>query len=554
VPLATTALLALAPLLGAGSGGGGGTAPPLWHAVAFVNDPLSHGTLGDGLLSLNEAIRLHNGTLLFTQLSAAEQAQLSLIPGTGTTTDVTWIDIDGSNTPVITIQQDLDPVIDTTFGLLIKGFGDRPVLDFTGPGLTRGLYSPSNALTLQDLVFLGGPYGVDVVQTDVTGQAGAAIDNVRFEQQAGFGVRVTATTTGGVGRLIVQECEFVGVPQAIVHDESGSNRTSIVELHDVVIGGALTGCEFVLGSGGTTRYTLDRVTIDASSSGVRLLRPGQANRPAYLEGPFVRIRAATCATIACSPGGAGTWAVLQAWDLKASPGGTALQLGAPGDALFGELSELSLDGHVTIAAGGASMPLQLYNLRCRGGTASFATSPAQALTLLDSRFDNCAVATAGTGTVVAAGSCFVGGSTAGTAQAPLQLNGCHVASAGPHVQVTQLVPVPQLGSMSIAPEDPPLGGTVQLWCDLPAGCLGVFALGFTDPTPSLLPSLHVYFDPAVWVVLPGVCQLQQSLPWQAPSSPAYAGTDLVVHLVVLAPSGSPAPWLQLPPPRRFVLH
>jgi hypothetical protein len=75
----------------AGSPGGGPSGAPSFHAIAFVNDPLSHGTLGDGLLSLNEAILLHNGTLLPSQLSAAEAAQLSLIPGTGNTSDVTWI-------------------------------------------------------------------------------------------------------------------------------------------------------------------------------------------------------------------------------------------------------------------------------------------------------------------------------------------------------------------------------------------------------------------------------------------------------------------------------
>ncbi len=541
-------------LVAAGSGPWPGHSSAPWHAVAFVNDPLSHGTLGDSLLSLNEAIRLHNGTLLYAQLSAAEQAQLSLIPGTGATTDVTWIDIDGSNTPVITIQQDLDPVLDTTFGLLIKGFGDRPVLDFSAPNLTRGLFAPANALTLQDLVLLGGPYGVDVVQTDVSGQPGAVFEGVRFEQQATFGVRVTATSAGGVGRLVLQDCEFDGCPQAVVHDESGPGRTSIVEVHGVVITGAATGCEFVLGPGGSTRYTLDRVTIDASSHGLRLLRPGQADRAAFLEGPFVRMRAPTCASIACSPSGAGTWAVLQLWDLRAPPGGTALQLGSPGDVLFGDLAELSLAGDVTIAAGGATLPLQLYNLRCRGGTATFATSASQPFTLLESRFDNCAVATAGTGPVIGAKCCFVGGSTAGTASAPLQLNDSFVVNPGPHVQATQVLASPQLGSMSIAPEDPLLGGTVQFACDLPPGFLGLFVLGFTDPTPSLLPSLHVYFDPAVWVVLPGVYQLQQSLAWQVPASPAHAGTDLVVQLAVLAPPGSSASWLQRRPGSRFVLH
>ncbi|MEC7726879.1 MAG: hypothetical protein VYD05_15260, partial [Planctomycetota bacterium] len=59
--------------------------PPAFHQIAFVNDVLSHGAVGDGYLSLNEAIRLHNGTLPVAQLSTAEQAQVSLLPGSVTT-------------------------------------------------------------------------------------------------------------------------------------------------------------------------------------------------------------------------------------------------------------------------------------------------------------------------------------------------------------------------------------------------------------------------------------------------------------------------------------
>src|SRR5690606_3559341 len=133
----------------------------------------------------------------------------------------------------VTIEQDLAPVLDTTFGLLIKGFGDRPVLDFTGPGITRGMQVPANAMTVQDVVFLGGPYGLDVVQTDVSGQAGCVVQNVRFEGQATFGLRVAATTPNGVGRLILEQCEFAGCPTAVLHDESGAGRTTIVEVHQV---------------------------------------------------------------------------------------------------------------------------------------------------------------------------------------------------------------------------------------------------------------------------------------------------------------------------------
>jgi len=526
--------------------------PPGFHAVAFVNDTLSHGTLGDGLLSLNEAIRLHNGTLAFGQLSAAEQAQLSLIPGTGTTTDVTWIDIDGSNTPVITIQQNLDPVLDTTFGMLIKGFGDRPVLDFGGPGVTQGLVAPANSITLQDIVLSGGPFGLDVTQTDVSGQVGCALTNVLFTGQATFGVRVVATTANGTGRLVLEGCRFENVPNAIVHDESPAGRTSIFELHEVDIVGAAVGCDAVIGSGGSTRYTFDRVTIAASSRGIRVARAAAANRQTFLEGSFVRVRAPQCVQFDVHATGL-TWALLHLWDLRAPAGGTALQLGAPGTAWFGELSELVLDGATTIAAGTGGQPISVSNLRCRNGNVTLATSAAQPLSVTTSRFDNCAV-TVVAGSVPVSDSCFVGGSLAASAGASAVLTSCHAPQAGANVTVQQALPAPQLGNATMTPEDVQVGGTVQFVVDLPPGLVAVWALGFTDPTPTLVPPFHLYFDPLGYVMAPGAYLLQQPFTWQVPNGITFVGIDLVAQPAVLSLGVTPAPWLQLPPPLRFVLH
>ncbi len=541
-------------LVAAAAAPGGGGGAPAFHAVAFVNDTLSHGVLGDGLLSLNEAILLHNGTLAYAQLSAAEQGQLSLIPNTGNTTDVTWIDIDGTNTPVITIEQDLAPVIDTTFGLLLKGFGDRPVLDFSAPGITHGLRVPANSMSVQDVVFSGGPYGMDVLQTDVSGQAGCTLQGVRFENQAAFGLRVTAATANGVGRVILERCEFADCPVAIVHDESAAGRTSIFEAHQVAVTGAMLGLDVALGSGGFTRYTFDRVDVAASVRGIRIARGAGADRQAFLEGSFVRVRAPECAVLQCHPVGQ-TWAQLHLWDLRAPTGGVALRLGVAGDALFGELTEATLHGAVTIGAGGATQPLQLVNARCRGGAVTLGTSATPALAVRDCRFDACTTTTAGSAPVALNGCCFTGGSLAGTPAAPAQLAGCFATGVGAHVAVALPLPAAQLGSMTIAPEHVQLGGSVQFVADLPPGLAGVFALGFTDPSPALaVPGLHLYFEPASYVLLPGAYVLQQGCTWAVPAWSGFAGIDLTVQLVVLPGPGMQAPWLQLPPPHRFVLH
>lgn len=548
-------LMAVAAAAAVVAGGAVGAAPPAtFHAIAFVNDPLSHGVLGDGLLSLNEAILLHNGTLLPSQLSAAEAAQLSLIPGTGNTSDVTWIDIDAANTPVITIQQDLAPIVDTPFGLLIKGFGDQVVFDFTGPGITHGLRVPANSCSLQDIALVGGPYGIDCTQTDVSGQAGLSLQNVRFEGQATFGVTVTAATPNAPGRLVLDACRFVNVPLAVMVAEQQAGRSGIYELYDVAIEGAVWGFWATLGVGGFSRFTFDRVRIDATVRGILITRLGfQPGRQVYVEGDHVRVRSPACAQIVGSASGA-MWAVLRGWDLRAPAGGLAFALGDPGHAVFGDVTELTAEGDVAVGCGAAPQPLALGNLRCRGGAVSLACSPTQALTVTESRFDGCAVSTLGSGPVAVAQSCFVGGSLQGSAAAPLQLVDSFAANAGAHVAQANPLAAPQLGSMAIAPESPAVGTTVVFQADLPPGLAGVFALGFTAPAPAALaPTLRLYFDLASYVLLPGLYVGQQACPWAIPASSAFVGTDLVAHFAVL-PAGIAAPWLQLPPPRRFVLQ
>lgn len=552
---ALASLLCAAAALAAGGGGApaaGG--PPTFHAIAFVNDANSHGTLGDGLLSLNEAILLHNGTLLPAQLSAAEAAQLSLIPGTGATSDVTWIDIDASNTPVITIQQDLAPILDTPFGLLIKGFGDQVVFDFSGPGITHGLRVPANSCSLQDIALVGGPYGLDVTQTDVTGQAGLSLQNVRFEGQATFGVNVTGAIPNAPGRAVLDRCRFVNVPLAFQTLEMAAGRSGIYELVDVEIVGAVWGFWATLGAGGFSRFTFDRVDIAASTRGILITRLAvPSGRQVYVEGDHVRVRSADCAQIVGHPTGA-TWAILRGWDLRAAAGGIALALGDAGNSVFGEVSELTAEGSVQLGCGAAPQPLELRNARCKNGPVTLATSPTQALTVTESRFDGCAVSTLGSGPIAVAQSCFVGGSLQGSVAAPLQLVDSHAAGVGAHVSQANPLAAPQLGSMAIAPADPQVGTTVLLQADLPPGLAGVFALGYTAPAPVALgPTLRLYFDLGSYALFPGVWFAQQSVAWPIPASPAFVGTDLVAHFAVL-PAGVAAPWLQLPPPRRFVLR
>ena len=73
--------------------------------TAHVTDSMSHGTLGDAQLSLDEAIRLANGSLTLAQLSPAEAANV-----TGLGSFVDEVEMDPMVTPMITLEGSLTPI------------------------------------------------------------------------------------------------------------------------------------------------------------------------------------------------------------------------------------------------------------------------------------------------------------------------------------------------------------------------------------------------------------------------------------------------------------
>jgi len=541
-------VLACAGLSGPHSGTNGPTAPtaPAFHQIAFVNDSLSHGTVGDLYLSLNEAIQLHNGTLTVAQLSPQEQVQVSLLPGS-VTTDVTWIDIDSEAIPTITVQQDIESIVNTPFGLFIRGAGGRVTLDLSAPNLTYGMHSTSSSLVLQGLRFLGGPSGLKVVQADATGQPGLTVLDCIFENNAQFGIDVEGTVAGGVGRFIIENSRFLNVPDAIAFDESPADRSTIFEARNLQITGATTGFDFDVGTGGNARFTLDRCRVECSGVGVDLLAPNTNGRPLLVEGTHVRVRSPFCARIDGADD-AVTWLQCSMWNLLAGAGGTALELGSVGNQLYGHLREFRCTGDVTVATGGAPQQLDVRNMRCRDGAVTFSTEAGQAFEVTESRFTNCVFESVGTGPVSLSGSSFEGGSIgAGTTAGLLQANGCFLTNAGPGVTATASLTQAFLGSMAVAPDDCPYGGSIQFSMDLPAGLIGAFVLGTVPPfVPVFPPPYHAYIDPNAALFLSGVFTGQQSTSWTAPALPPFFGQQLIVQAAVL-PLTTQAPAIQLPP-------
>ncbi|MFM1871279.1 MAG: hypothetical protein RL398_701 [Planctomycetota bacterium] len=520
-----------------------------FHAVAYVNDDRSHGQVGDGLLSVNEAIRLHNGTLSFNQLSLAELGQLSLIPGTGSTTDVTWIDIDGTSTPIITVEQDLDPIVDTTFGCLIKGFNEPPTFDFSGANITHGFRVPANSANFEDLILFGGPYGIDATQTDVSGQVGIALDNVTFDGQSQFGLRVTGTLAGGVGRTILGSCRFTNLPTAVIHRELAAGRTTIFESFGVEMTNVGDGYDSALGAGGTARFTLDRQDLTTAGTAIRIDRGATADRITLVEGTHVRIRAATGAVLTNASTGL-TQVALRMWHIDG--GTTAFDCRSTA---MGVVEDGTFAGAFTLQTPQQPLPVELRNVQFRNGAVYLTGVGANGPRVTDARFVACQLSTSSSYWLDVIDSSFESSVAAAPPGGLLNLTRCAPIAAGPGVVQMQPRPAPFVGSMTVQPERVAIGGTVTLAADLPPGTFGVFALGFTDPFPQLLAQpLHAYTMPWLTFVLPGVYRNQQQYAWNVPFDYGFVGFDLCAQIAVLPDPGTSAQPVHLPPGRRFVLR
>lgn len=520
------------------------------HAVAYINDPLSHGLVGDAFLSLNEVIQLHNRTLTIQQLSLAEQNQIS-----GLSLDVAWGDIDAANIPIITVERDLDVIIDMPHGLLISGTAERPVIDFTAGNVQHGFRCTSDFCSFGNLILHGGPYGIDLRHSNSI--YGSNIRDVDFENHSQFGLRVTVGASNGRSRVLMENCRFDTTPTGITFDERGTGSSSTFFVIRTRMLNVATGLECLLGTGGQSYYEFDQLEIAASGTGLRIARPNGADRRLVLSSVQLAVHAALALEIA----GAATNATLLTMrmpELRTTvPGGTALQMGPLGSNIAGDLEELRAEGNVAIQAGGGPA-LTLTNARIANGAVQFGNAGNQLLRCVDTRFDACTISTTGTAATHLDNCCVLGGAIQGTTQAPAACSGSFLQSTvGANVTQTAARPAAQLGLFRLLPTTIGLGVTMNWQADLPAGLFGVFFLGLSqDPIYLALQPypLHVYAEPASIATIPGIYRLQQGFQFRVPNNPYLGGMDLTAQMAVLPDPGVQAPWVNLPPGRRFVLQ
>lgn len=548
-PTHTVPLLVAFAVLGGAFGGDASTresfANGLVHSIAEVNDPLSHGVVGDGLLSINEAIQLHNRTLLPSQLSLAELMQLG-----GAGSDIAWVNIDASSVPTITVERDFDVVQDWPHGFLLQGYNGDAEIDFTGPGIQHGFRATSNFASWRNLVIRGGPRGIELQQTDAS-FGGTVLDHVTFDGQTVAGFVGAGTSANGYGRVLFTRCTFANLPTAATWDESPSGRTSVFVAMDTQVTGVTNGFDLLLGAGGFAALQFERVAIDANVGTLAVRRAAGGDRTVSASFLHVRTRGANGLVVDAHANGA-TAIDARALDLGAS--GIALAFGTPGAGVTGTVEDSRLAGSVQLHAA-ANAPLDGNNLFVSGGVTTL-SSTGGAFGLRRSRFVGTNVATTGAVGIGIEDGSVEGGSAQGSTTAPLLLTRCYTTGAiGPHT--TSIAPAAALvlSQLAVTPFVATAGGTLQIVSEMPPGFFGLFVLGFTAPTPLLLaPELHVYLDLSTAVTLPGIAFGQQVANVAIPNDPAFWDTDWVAQAAVLAPTGATGPSVHTPPPQRFVIR
>ncbi len=522
---------------------GAGGEPPPAHLFARINDPRSHGQLGDSLLSLNEFILLNKRALTVAQLSPGEQGQIY-----GFGSDIAYGDIDFRQAPKITCERGLDTIEDMQHGFVLTCSTGVATIDLNG---TRGFIANSNFADFRNLVIENAAIAITLTQTNAF--YGTVINGVTFQNLTTAALVAVMATSQGNSKLEIGDTRFVGVPSAIEVFDLGQDRLGNFWFHDVDIRNGQRGIAVQLGPGGANVVLLERVTVIGTQLGISFGRATASDsRMVVLNGLHVTTTGgATGFSFQGHPTAADAL-TMHMFDLAGSTHG--LRLWPLGSQLQATFADGRLGGPVELLTGTGAGAF-VANARVRNGSVDVGSTGA-AVRITDTIFEQTALQTAGTTAVQVDASRFVGGSAGGQPAAHLNILTSHLngVALGAHASVTASLPAAHIGSMDATPLEPKIGTSLVLQADLPPRLWGIWIIGLAETLPYLGPPVHVYFWLQFHAPLPIVVRNQAQTSVPVPLDPSMIGWDFVAQLVVLPDAGMVAPPLSLPPGRRFVVR
>ena len=522
--------------------------------TATVNDPLSHGTVGDALLSLDEAIRLGNGTLLPTALSPGEQAQLA---GTGL---IATIAIDAMITPTITVQQ---PLTDMTgpsgvhqhvevHGMTMLGM-PLPVLQ--GGSVARVFTLRTINASLHDLRLVGGQVAVDARMPQPAAPVAhmAEIMGCEFSGQTVAAVHVHGTGTDE-SMLMLEECRLQNMALGFLLDDQTAGGMVMIEAERVEFDGVTLGCRVVEnGAGGQmSMFMLFRSSFVNGTTLAEQRRSPTSQQQFMFR--LVHSHIDCTGNVLDIEGTAAGLTMVHHHhsDFVAGPGQKAFWVW-PRTAQFDiHGSEMRFHGDVVITGNLASPRIWQQNNTYENGTVTIDVDGALP-NLLWNHYDGCTIdvpATARSPVVVRSSQLVTTDVNGASFLAPVTLQGCWRSGGNVTGFATETNAAPSrfLGTTTVDPAEPQVGTSIQLSTDLPYGIALVWdiAPSFARPTTTLEP-VRFYGDPTAVIVLPAIVLFQSTMTVPIPNIAALAGLEFYAQGISLPLLGQPwAPIYHLP--------
>lgn len=508
--------------------------------TASVDDPASHGVLGDSLLSLNEAIGLANGTLTLGQLSAAEAARVS---GVG---PVEHVLVDAAVVPQIVLSAPLDPIVGQGVSLRVEGVkigGSWPVLQ--AGSVAQVFEVGTTGLDLGGFEVRGGQ--VAVVGTDFGGtmMMAARVHDLVLDGQTSSALRfeVTGGASGNRLGVMVMRSRILNTPLGLSVIDNGTQGGLICVSEFVEFDGVARAIDVASnGMGGTSMCWLWRSSMQ---NGQQLLRVRR--NPASTQRQMLRVVHGTFRVSGDVTDVQGSTAGETVFHhhhatFESTGGGKAYWV-YPRTAQFDvHGSEMEFVGDVEIAANRFTQRIWHHNSRFVGGAIVLDNEGSQA-ELEWNRYENCSFESPATArTPVLFNTCELHNTSVlgNSLFAPVTLDNCYRAGGFNSGQVTEVAPAPSawFGTSAVVPEEPQLGSSVTLSVDLPPGMGAVWDLApsFSRPTTTDYP-YRFYGDPFAIDVQPGVYTLQSSVTLQVPNAPSLVGLEFYFQAVSLPTQG-----------------
>ncbi|MGE3173189.1 MAG: hypothetical protein AB7O97_11245 [Planctomycetota bacterium] len=535
-----TSLLAVSP-----------SAPQITHSTAQVTDSLSHGTLGDGLLSLDEAIRLVNGTLLPSQLSPAEAANLS---GAGV---VDHVRIDPTITLSIALEAPLTPITGQGGEVWIEGV----IVPFAGGDVLTLLLGGAHAhvLSLQTHEVLvsglhldGGVIGFDVHTTaaGVDEHQMARIEDCDLHGQLSAGVRLTGSGTD-TSAVHLHHAHFHNMARGILLDDQSAGGWAQVHVHHAHMDQVTLAAEVQeAGTGGAmSMFMCFRSEIDGGTNFLRVRRTAGSSQQLMVR--VVHCEVVTSGDTIDVQGNANGLTMIHHHHshLTCDPGSKAMLVG-PRTAMFDfHGSEVTFTGDVSVAANLFTQRVWQQNNEYVNSTVTFDVASSLP-NLLWNRYDNCAIVVPSTAsTPVRLRSCELVNTTV-TGQsllAPVTLENSWRSGGSLNGQVNETGAAPGrfLSVCEVAPTEVQIGSTFDLITDAPpnVAVFWVATVAIEQPNTAQEP-FRFYGDPATAQTLL-FAQGQSTLTLAVPNDPVFTGFEFYLAPVAFSALGY-GPDLHLP--------